>query len=178
MKTISIALLCIGALFVQATAQDSPISHKFGLGFQIGQWQKDFGYGLQMTSPYFANGRVAVRLKGNLVFHEHVENASTVWTPYGNISLGMVGVAGVINGNIRLYGEGGIIGLIPSDSFSTESFNIGGYGLFGFEFHMSSHAAYHIEIGGVGTGANADLVENEPIYSNGLLINTGFRYQF
>lgn len=35
---------------------------------------------------------------------------------------------------IRLYGEGGVTGLIPSDKFSTDNFVFGGYGLSGFEF--------------------------------------------
>ena len=55
---------------------------------------------------------------------------------------------------------------------------MGGYGLFGFEFFMNSRNNYFIEIGGVGTGAVADKVANSPIYSNGLLINVGFRHQF
>ncbi|MBC8485793.1 MAG: hypothetical protein H8D45_07100, partial [Bacteroidetes bacterium] len=79
---------------------------------------------------------------------------------------------------IRLYGEGGIISLFPSDEFSSEEFVFGGYGLFGFEFYMNSRSNYFIEIGGVGTGATADNITNEPIYSNGLLISTGFRIQF
>ncbi|MEO0332135.1 MAG: hypothetical protein AAF223_10680, partial [Bacteroidota bacterium] len=78
----------------------------------------------------------------------------------------------------RLYGEGGIILLLPSDTFSAERTELGGYGLFGFEFYLKNNANYFIEIGGVGTGAQADKVPNKPIYSNGLLISTGFRMQF
>jgi hypothetical protein len=44
---------------------------------------------------------------------------------------------------------------------------------------MSSHpdvpVSYFIELGGVGTGANADKVTGNPIYSNGFLISVGFR---
>ena len=35
--------------------------------------------------------------------------------------------------------------------------------------------SYFIEIGGIGTGATADKVANKPIYSNGLMLSTGFR---
>lgn len=40
---------------------------------------------------------------------------------------------------------------------------------------MNPSSNYFIEIGAVGTGAKADEVVNEPIYSNGLTISTGFR---
>jgi hypothetical protein len=90
----------------------------------------------------------------------------------------LIGVVGQVGDNIRLYGEGGIIGLFPSDEFSSEDFVIGGYGLFGYEFYMNSWSNYFIEIGGVGTGATADKIENKPIYSTGLVISTGFRVQF
>lgn len=53
-----------------------------------------------------------------------------------------------------------------------------GYGLFGFEFFISQNFNYHIEIGGVGTGATEDKIRNKRVYSNGLLINTGFRIYF
>jgi len=79
---------------------------------------------------------------------------------------------------MRLYGEGGIIALFPSSRFSGETFILGGYGLFGFEFFFDSKNNYFIEIGGIGTGAVAEKVSGQPIYSNGILINVGYRYQF
>ena len=41
---------------------------------------------------------------------------------------------------------------------------------------MSPNTNYYLEVGGVGKGAVADKAFGEPIYSNGLLINVGFRY--
>lgn len=163
---------------LSANAQDAPLNQKFGLGFHLTQHQKDFGLGIDVTSPYFVHGKMAVRMRGNLVFNEHVQGSTTTWSPYSNLSLGLIGVGGEVNGFLRLYGEGGFILLFPSDEFSSANTELGGYGLFGFEFHMSPHKNYYIEIGGVGTGASADKVENSPIYSNGLLINVGFRHQF
>ncbi|HEY5825345.1 MAG TPA: hypothetical protein VIT44_13315, partial [Cyclobacteriaceae bacterium] len=61
------------------------------------------------------------------------------------------------------------------DKFSSEQFVFGGYGLFGFEFFMHSSSNYFIELGGIGTGARADKIASQPIYSNGFLISTGFR---
>jgi hypothetical protein len=160
-----------------ANAQEEMNNNKFEMGFQLNQYQNDFGLGLNLTSPYFTHDFMAVRLRGNFMFNEHVKNNETIWTPYSNISLGLVGVAGKVGDDIKLYGEGGIIGLFPSGDFSSKRFLLGGYGLFGYEFHMNSSSNYFIEIGGVGTNAKADKIMNKPIYSNGLLISTGFRIQ-
>jgi len=156
-------------------AQEMPINRGLGLGFQLSQFQRDFGIGLNFTSPYFANEKIAVRLKGNLVYNENIQNSITKWTPYSNLSIGLVGASGKIGDYIRLYGEGGILGLLPSNEFSSNQFEFGGYGIFGFEFFMNNTSNYFIEIGGVGTGAIADKIVYKPIYSNGLLISTGFR---
>lgn len=150
-------------------------SNNFSIGMQLSQYQQDFGTGITLSSPWFANENMTVRMRGNVMFHEHLQNQETTWTPYLNATLGVAGNTGRVGDYIQLYGESGVIGLFPSDEFSSESFEFGGYGLFGFEFYMNPDSNYFIEIGAVGTGANADKVENDPIYSNGLTISTGFR---
>lgn len=157
------------------SAQSSTIHNGTTAGIQLNQYQQDFGMGVHLTSPWFANQKIAVRARGNVMFQEHFQNQGTTWTPYLNTTLGVAGMTGTVGEFIRLYGEGGVIGLFPSDEFSSESFEFGGYGLFGFEFHMNLHSNYFIEIGAVGTGAQADQVFGNPIYSNGLTISTGFR---
>ncbi len=148
------------------------------LGMQLNQYHNDFGLGLQLTSPYFAEGWVAVRARGNFMYNENVQNAETVWSPYGHASIGMVSTAGRIGDFMRLYAEGGLITLFPNPDFSSETLVPGGYGLFGFEFFFEGYGGYFIELGGVGTGASADRIMNEPIYSNGFVISTGFRVHF
>ena len=177
MKQITLSIIALVAFITTVNAQENPINKGWGFGFQLNQYQRDFGMGLTATSPFFVHDAIALRARGNFMFYEHPENGTTKWTAYSNVSLGVVGVAGYIGNFMRLYGEGGVIALFPSDDFSSESFQIGGYGLFGFEFFMTHMTNYFVEIGGVGTGAVADKVENEPIYSNGLLISTGFRIQ-
>ncbi len=176
-KRISYSTLAFFCFFsVTCFGQDNPLNNGVGFGFQLNQYQKDFGAGLTITSPYMANDKFAVRIRGNMMFHEHVtETQTTTWTPYSNASLGLVGVVGHV-GNVRLYSEGGVIGLFPSDEFSSERTNFGGYGLFGFEFFFNNSGNYFIEIGGVGTGAKADKLPSQPIFSNGLIIGTGFRF--
>ncbi len=165
----------MGYIGSSSYGQDRAINHGVGLGYQLIQFQRDFGLGLNFTSPYFAKDRIAVRIRGNLMFNENVQDQITTWTPYSNASLGLIGVGGMIGDHVRLYGEGGIVGLFPSSDFSSERFEFGGYGLFGFEFFMNRASNYFIEIGGIGSGAIADRIDNQPIYSNGLIISTGFR---
>jgi len=157
-------------------AQDDELNTGFGIGYQLVQYQNDFGFGINMISPYFAKKSLGIRLKTNLMFNQNVIDGISDWMAYGNISLGVVGVAGHINEKIRLYGEGGIIAILPSNKFSSTDLLVGGYGLFGFEFFFTSGGNYFIEIGGVGTGATADKVDSKPIYSNGLTISAGVRF--
>ena len=176
--TAMVIAIATTLLPLQGQAQDR-LNRNFGIGGQVGQYQRDFGIGLHMTSPYFANGTSAVRLKGNLVWNEHLNSISeTTWTSYSNLALGLVRSVGGMNGFIRLYGESGAILLFPSDAFSTEFIQFGGYGLFGTEFLLDEHMSYFLEAGGVGTGARADKVAGVPIYSNGFVINVGVRAQF
>ncbi|MEQ1585392.1 MAG: hypothetical protein ABL895_05900 [Cyclobacteriaceae bacterium] len=175
MKQLALFKLISLVLITNAEAQVNPIHKGLGCGLQVIQYQKDFGIGLNATGPYFANDRIAIRARVNMVFNEHLKNGTITWTPYSNASLGIIGVAGYVGDFIKLYGEGGMIWLFPSADFSSKEFMLGGYGLFGFEFYMNNSNCYFLEIGGVGTGATADLVSTKPIYSNGLIISAGFR---
>ena len=178
-KVFMLIFVLVATGAVAGYAQEKPLNHKLALGFHLNQNQQDFGFGLQITTPYFANRKVAVRLRGSLMWNQHLNDESiTVWSPYSNMSLGVVGIGGEVASFLRLYGEGGVVIMFPSSDFSTKSYQFGGYGLFGFEFFMDSNNSYFIEIGGIGTGAVADKVVGKPIYSNGMLINVGFRYQF
>lgn len=95
----------------QIFAQQSQIKNDFNLGIQLNQYQQDFGTGIALTSPYFANQRIALRARGNLMFHEHLQNQETTWSPYLNSTFGVAGKTGQVGDSIRLYGEGGIIGV-------------------------------------------------------------------
>lgn len=151
-------------------------SKGFGFGYQLSQYQDDFGFGLNFNSPYFLKDYLSVRLKGNLMYNQNVVNDRTEWIRYYNVSLGLIGVSGYINNQIRLYGEGGLITLFPNQEMSDEEIIYGGYGLFGFEFFMFNKGSYFIEIGGVGTAARANQIETSPIFSNGITLSTGFRF--
>lgn len=176
----NICLFAFGILLsIQLNGQTEKVSigNGLGIGFQLSQYQNNFGLGINLNSPYFLYEKVGIRLRANIMYNEYVKNQETVWTPYSNLMLGLVSGRTKIADAICLYGEGGVVLLFPDDDFSSTSTEIGGYGLFGFEFYHANEFNYFIEIGGIGIGAIADKVENKPIYSNGLLINVGFRIQ-
>lgn len=161
---------------VESCMIESVLNTGFGFGMQLNKHQDDFGLGLNLTSPFFLYDRMAVRIRGNIMFNEHTENNLATLTPYSNFSIGFIGVGGKVGDYIRLYGEGGVILLLPSDNFSTEDYVWGGYGHIGFEFFMSNFNNYFIEIGHVGTGAKQEKIATQPLYSNGMMINTGLRF--
>jgi hypothetical protein len=176
-----VVILCavVGSSFLLSAQEKEKMNSKLGLGFHLIQNQADYGLGVNVTSPFFARDILAFRLKGNLVWNQHLTNTNiTTWTPYSNLSLGLVAVGGEMGDFVRLYSEGGALALFPSPNFSSESLVLGGYGLFGFEFFMDPASSYFIEIGGAGTGAIADKVPGKPIYSNGLILSVGYRYTF
>ena len=77
--TICLALICFA---INVSAQEKTINNGLGFGFQLTQYQKDFGFGLSATSPHFAQGNIAVRLRGNLMYNEHLKNNEIIRTPY------------------------------------------------------------------------------------------------
>ncbi|MCB0809546.1 MAG: hypothetical protein KDB96_09735 [Flavobacteriales bacterium] len=178
-----LVVLLLFLLGLSAYGQDKAFQDRTAIGFQLGQYQRDFAVGAQLSSPYFG-GRfhMAVRAQFNVAWLDHLDPASleTTWTAYRNGRLGVVFGTPVQGGFFRYYGEAGILVVFPDEAFSTSDNELGGYGLFGFEFLFNegglSGRAFFFELGGVGTGANADKVPGNPIYSNGLILNAGVRF--
>lgn len=180
---VSIAFALLFAAIATAQEPEDIRANHFSVGFQLNEFQQDFGLGLQLTSPYFANGHLAFRLRGNWMYLQHLgTEGETTWTGYPNALLGIVSNNLYAGKQMRLYGEGGAGLLLPGGNFSGQEYELAGYGLFGFEFFFApaGHApgSYFIEAGGIGTGAVADEVAGKPIYSNGFMLSTGFRWYF
>jgi hypothetical protein len=134
------------------------------------------GLGAEVTSPYFLWERVAVRVRGELVW-DRVD-----WNPFYAVKGGLVGVGGYIADSIRLYGEGGVLFVFPTSALSTQDVGFGGYGHFGFEFLVQpfarSHLSYLIELGTTGSGIRADQLAGSPFLVNGFAVSTGLRLYF
>jgi hypothetical protein len=174
MKTsrILMSILFAGFLVASASCQKdtaetiSPKSNHFSLGFQLCQYQKDFGIGIHFTSPYII-GQMAFRLRGNVQF------ADPSWAPYGNIHLSFVNRIPVIKQKLFVYGEGGGGIIIANNSVSSSPVYGSGFGLFGVEFNPIPVLGFYFEMGGMGTPARTTT--GNP-YSNGFILNTAMRF--
>lgn len=169
--------MLFSASILAQVSNEPQASNKPVVGLNINQFQKDFGIGLHLVSPFFFKKTIAIRLGGSLQWLQYIDDKqTTTWTAFPAFQLGIRGKHPILNEQLQVYGEGGSMLLLPSSKFSSNQFVIGGYGLFGFEFRPKSKMAYFIELGGLGTGAIADKVNGKPIYSNGFMTSTGFRW--
>ncbi len=154
------------------------IPNNLEIGFNISQCQKDFGFGVQIISPYFMRKTIAIRAGASILWFENFNGTETTLTTYQSIQLGLRGRSVIVNHNISIYGEGGSFMVLPNSDFSSQRSVFGGYGLLGFEFRIVPRFAYFIELGGVGTGATADKIAGKPIYATGFLTNVGLKMGF
>ncbi|HBT16185.1 MAG TPA: hypothetical protein DEB05_04425 [Firmicutes bacterium] len=178
---IALLLIFTGSSVVFAEdSVGSKYSH-LSLGFNLNNFHHDFGFGVNLTTPYFLNNRVAVRFSANSSYFEGIPINKTEydWMPYTSCQLGLIGASAMVNDLIRLYGEGGVIYIIPNRQFSEKNV-VGGFGHFGFEFFMNSGSpvCYFIEVGSLGTGAKAERLSEKPIYANGFATSVGLRFHF
>lgn len=176
MKKTTIFLFLIIFGFLELQAQDTKLKNNIAIGYQVNQYQNDFGFGLNLTSPYFSKDRLAIRLRGNYMTNNNVYISKSRSSTYTNFSVGVVGVGGMIGERMRLYGEGGILIINASKEISTVKTPIGAYGIFGYEFFLSNKLNYFIELGGTSINAKADKTMYSPTYSNGFLTVAGLRY--
>lgn len=148
----------------------------FSLGIHLNLLPRDFGVGMNITSPYFVNSKIAARVSTNYQWFQTANiSGSPKWALYNNVRAGFIGVTGFIGKSIRVYGEGGLVVIIPNTDAS-DKITSGGYGQLGFEFFLVQRTnSFFIEIGGIGTGAMAEKLNGAPMYSNGLLTGIGFR---
>lgn len=176
MKNIGISFLLILFSINYLVAQDSSNKLKgLDVGFQLNQFQQDFGIGLNVAFPAIIKDRLVIHLRGNWMWNQHVYKNESTWSDYANLMLGLSSPKAMISKQIGLYGEGGVIAILPNQRFSSEDALIGGYGLFGFEFFFDPSFNYFIELGGVGTSATEDKLPGKEIYSNGFMTTVGFR---
>lgn len=172
-KIIIITLTFIALFYSGVQAQSN--SNKMEIGLNVSQYQKDFGLGVNLTSPYFIKSKFAIRAGTNFQWFENFNGKETEWKNYQNFQLGIRSRSPIINDKIYIYGEGGVILILTNRDVSSKKNGFGGYGLFGFELKPSQNFTYFIELGGVGSDATADKSLNKELYSNGFLTTVGFR---
>jgi hypothetical protein len=131
-KLLFFAILAFFTQIINAQEKTENNSNNIEIGFNVSQFQSDFGTGFHLISPYFLNSKVAVRAGFNFQWLEYFDGEETTWTPYQNFQIGLRSRNEIVENKIYIYGEGGLIGILPNSDFSSESLELGGYGLFGF----------------------------------------------
>lgn len=175
-KRITITAILLMAVSAAATAVDNE-AERVGASFSgiVSQVQNDFGFGFELVSPRFLGNAFAISATGKL---NYVSSAD--WEPYGFAALSVLAGITSPTPTSNLYGKAGVVAIMPGDAVATDAVALGALGAFGFEFFFTQRrrGSYFIELGGVGTGAEADAISGSPIYANGFLANVGVRYYF
>ncbi len=182
MRKFFVGTICLLVLFAGIAFGQEDNFNDMSLGYILCENGNDFGLGLSITSPYFFNNGIAIKLAGLLMFNSFIDSDYDQWQMYYATKLGFVG-GSMINDKIRVYGEGGAILLIPNSTVSSQDYMFGGYGSFGFEFLMTTRMSFYSELGANGIAINGDSLDtNSPdykrIYFNGFAINVGLRFYF
>ncbi len=155
----------------------------FSVGFNLHRFQDDFGTGVLVGTPTFAHDSIRVTAGGGIAWYPYAPggNGEQTWLSYYHGRLVMEGGHRIKGTPLRLYGVGGVIALFTPPRLSGDLVHVGGYGGFGFEFYMPENrkdgpVSYLIELGGIGTGTQADKLPGKPIIANGFLMTVGMRF--
>ena len=184
MKKLLLAVLLLFSISGYAqnidSTKKSPKRNHFAIGYIMNRYQDDFGLGFHIVSPHFAGGASAIKASYNYQWLSYTNTkGENDWISYKSIRIGAIGTGALIEEQIRLYGEGGVCITLANKSMAANTdAKVGGYGIFGFEFLFDKRGtgSYFIELGGIGTGVKADKLPGKPMYSNGFMISTGFRF--
>ncbi len=173
-----VAIVTLSPTIALANAMEDRYD-SFSLGYAIGSDNGSFSTGIEATSPWFLDSRLALQAKVFQSWFTHAENETTgeeSWLPFTSYKLGVMGGSLSTNNFMRMYGAGGFLLIVPNAKMSAKKSALGSYGAFGFEFLSGHSLNYYIELGANGISAHADKQPRKPIYSNGFSTVVGFRY--
>jgi hypothetical protein len=176
-------ILILSAGTVWAQTENRTRVNDLSINATVENYRNDFSLGARITSPYLLWNHLAFTAAANLTYREGALDTNpgqSVWIPYGVYRLGVIGTSGLIANDMRFYGHGGFVFILPDKRFSTSKFLWGGFGTFGFEFFVTPAQAvpisYFIELGSNGIKAAADLMVSDPIYVNGFSSTVGLKF--
>ncbi|MDX1905890.1 MAG: hypothetical protein SF053_02580 [Bacteroidia bacterium] len=179
MKSLIITQFVVIAMFlpVLALGQQRP-----GLtaGLHLTETGQQFGIGLNVSTPAFARGMLAVRATGTMSYYEvpGTTEQPMDWSRFAQARLGLVSYAPVCACGVRVYGETGPATFRPNPAFADGGWQVGWYGLFGAEFLMSEQSLFFFEMGGQGISSDrAGMPGDYPSIANGFIAAAGFRIQ-
>jgi len=159
-----------------------------GIGIKLdanfNQLPDDFKLGINVSTPYFLDNWLSIRLEFDYGFFRGIPASSIysneTWSTYYAFKSGIIVVASQRTAIIRPYVELGGIGFIPSSEFTEEKFAWGIYGLLGFEllFDPESFYCFYFEFNGTGILSGGDTSKFLPpaIYGTGIIVTLGYRF--
>jgi hypothetical protein len=161
-KALVLTLILIPTLAAAADAPPASIAVPWlaptgqgpGIGYDLGLWGQGFGQGLRLKVPVSRNW--GLNLRGIMA----VADDPARWSAGGRLEL--YGQSPVYLNLIRIYGGGGIQLFHQFKGDHKGETRLGGGGQWGFEFFMSPHLGFFIEVGGNG---NAHLVSGATVLS-------------
>jgi len=183
-----ILLLIASVLLVQICATAAPNYNGFSVGYTICNDNRDFGLGLEASTPRIAVGFIDLGARAH-IFNNWYSGTTTKtetedWTPYQNLKFGLFAGNADFAGCVRPYGELGAVMVMTNSDFTKDSQEYGIYGNFGLEFKTmegdKSPVLYFIEMGanGIFTETTADKIPAEPLYFHGFRSAAGIRWYF
>lgn len=173
MKKIVVFAFLVMALAMGAWARDEPMAIGFGISDQAG----NLGLSLELSSPSFFSGFLAVRAETQLDFLSAYRDAPDIaWDAFYSGRIGVAGTGGWCADAIRLYGEFGALVVLPPSDLTDDSMQAGIYGLFGFEFFMGADSnepiAFYLEAGTNSIFDDAEKLPGKPDYYSGFTTRT------
>ncbi|MBN1607032.1 MAG: hypothetical protein JW940_10390 [Polyangiaceae bacterium] len=125
-----------------------PTGKGVGIGAELGAWGRAFDTGVRFRIPFpFWGGRWGVMLRG-LVLSVPGDTGQVPVDMGGRLDL--YGQSPVFLNLVRLYGGGGVQTFYEVQGPPRRDVSLGGGGQFGFEFFMSPHYSFWLEVGGSG----------------------------
>ncbi|MEZ4954397.1 MAG: hypothetical protein R2825_12590 [Saprospiraceae bacterium] len=176
MKNLSFHLVIVLLFFACANSVVAQRELPFRVGFQLTELHSDFGLGLNLDVPL--PGKLpTLRLAGNWHWLEIPGETRSQATSFQTIRLGIANEGWEVAEKIKVYGEGGVLFLLPANMLSGDGLATGGYGLFGFEFFAKemNGSSLFLEVGGTSAGRRVERRESVPTFGAGLLLGAGLR---
>lgn len=148
------------------------------MAYNLNEIQGDFGQGIQIETPALVKDYFNLKIRASQMFLNYDQLGENQWTPFYTTAIGISNAPEQVTKAVALYWEGGVMAIFPDSKFARPNTQWAGYGLFGFNFSFDPSFCYFLEAGGIGSGAIADKSDNKRVYSNGFLIQVGFKIHF
>jgi hypothetical protein len=158
---------------------DSSLFNSLSIGISAGQFGEDPGIGIEIGSPTFLGNHVLLRINGSLAWMEEYKASQHHWAKY-NIINACVAYNFKPVERVRPYLQVGTTFIFPQQEISDTGVIKGLNYSAGLELFLASkpgfHICYYFSLGYSHINAHADNLESNPLYSNGLIFNNGFRF--